>query len=265
MPDPGIHSIVLFGAGNFATNLALALKKKGYDILQVYNRTAGNGNKLAEKAGAVFINDLSEVNTKADLYIISVRDSAIEMIAGQLHLKDKIIVHTSGSMDISILQKASSNFGVLHSPQTFSKTKPISFNNLYIDIQANNKHCEGVLVEFAKTFCKNVIVVTAEQRIFIHVAAVFAGNFTNFMYTIAEDILSGRDLPFELMQPIIKKTSENSNYKKPFTRQTGPAVRDDFEVIAKHMDILGKNNYPDYQKLYVLISDTILKYKKLHE
>lgn len=263
MPGSKIRKIVLFGAGNLATNLAFALKKEGFDILQVYNRTEAHGKKLAKKVDATYINDLSELNLQADLYIISISDSAIKSIADKIRLNDKLIIHTSGSMDIEILKRSSTNYGVFHSPQTFSKSKPVSFRNLHVDIEANNKQSEEILVEFAGILCHNVHVVNSEQRKIIHLAAVFAGNFTNFMYSISEDLLTKNNLSFDLMQPIIKKTSENSKYKNPFSRQTGPAVREDYEVIAKHIEVLAK--YPDYRAIYDLISKNIIKYKKLHE
>ena len=145
MPALKIRKIVLFGAGNLATNLALALKKEGFDILQVYNRTEDRGKKLAKKVDATSINDLSKLNPEADLYIISISDSAIKSITDKVHLKDKLIIHTSGSMDMDILHRSSSNYGGFHSPQTFSKSKPVSFRNLHIDIQANNKDLLSVL------------------------------------------------------------------------------------------------------------------------
>jgi predicted short-subunit dehydrogenase-like oxidoreductase (DUF2520 family) len=197
------------------------------------------------------------------LYILSVSDPAIKSIAEKVKLKDKLIVHTSGSMDIDILKISSSNYGVLHSPQTFSKSNPVSFRDLHLDIQANNKQSEKRLVEFGGTLCNNVHVVTADQRKIIHIAAVFAGNFSNFMYSIAEDILTDNDLPFDLMQPIIRKTAENSTSKDPFSRQTGPAVREDYDVMAKQLEVLQK--YPRYRALYDLISKNIVKHKKIHE
>jgi predicted short-subunit dehydrogenase-like oxidoreductase (DUF2520 family) len=263
MPGLKIRNIVLFGAGNLAVNLALAIRKAGFTILQVYNRTETHGIQLANKVGATYINDLSRLDLHADLYIISVSDSAIKSLAGKIRVKDKLIIHTSGSMDIDILQKSSSNMGVFHSPQTFSKTRPVNFTDLHVDIQANNKESEKLLVEFAGMLCKNVHIVTAEQRRIIHIAAVFSGNFTNFMYSVAEDILTANDLPFDLMRPIIKKTSENSGLKDPFSRQTGPAVREDYEVLEKHMKALSQ--YPDYRSMYDLISKNIIKHKKLHE
>lgn len=263
MAGSKIRKIVLLGAGNLATNLALTLKKEGFDILQVYNRTKENGIKLAGKVRADYISDLSKLNPHADLYIISVSDSAIKDIADRIRLKNELIVHTSGSMDIDILQRSSKNYGVLHSPQTFTKWKPVSFRNLHVDIQANNKESEKLLMEFACRFCNHVLVVNSEQRKIIHIAAVFAGNFTNFMYSVAEDILTRNGLPFDLMQPIIKKTSENSKFKKPFSRQTGPAMREDYEVIARHIETLAK--YPHYKSIYNLISKKIIKFKNANE
>jgi predicted short-subunit dehydrogenase-like oxidoreductase (DUF2520 family) len=263
MAGSKIRKIVLFGAGNFATNLALALKKAGFNILQIYNRTESHGKKLAKKVNAEYIRDFSRLNLQADIYIISVTDSAIATISAKIRVKDKLVIHTSGTMDIGILKMSSSNYGVLHSPQTFSKDKPVSFRNLHIDIQANNKKSERELVTFAGIICKNVHVVNADQRKMIHIAAVFSGNFSNFMYSVAKDILEDNNLPFSLMRPIIKKTSQNSKEKDPFDRQTGPAVREDYEILARHMEIL--EQYPEYRDIYDLLSKSIIKHKKRNE
>jgi predicted short-subunit dehydrogenase-like oxidoreductase (DUF2520 family) len=263
MRIPVIRKIVILGAGNLATNLALGLKKEGYKILQVCNRTEDHGRELAKKVKADYTRDLSKLNLRADLYIISVTDRAIEEIAQQVNVRNKIVVHTSGSVDMDVLRNCSVNYGVLHSPQTFLKSKPVSFKKLHIDIEASNRACEMALVDFAAHFCRNVHVVTSGQRKIIHVAAVFAGNFSNFMYAVANDILSSNHLPFDLMQPIIKKTAKNATYGDPFSRQTGPALREDNEVIDKHIEALSA--YPQYRELYDLVTKSIIKYKKLHE
>ena len=116
------------------------------------------------------------------------------------------------------------------------------------------------MVAFAGMICNNIHVVSAAQRKIIHIAAVFSGNFSNFMYSAAHDILADNDLPFSLMEPIIKKTSQNSRAENPFNRQTGPAVREDYEVIAKHLEVLAQ--YPEYRAIYDLISKSIIKHKK---
>ncbi|MCX6251076.1 MAG: DUF2520 domain-containing protein [Bacteroidetes bacterium] len=254
-----IHKVVLIGAGNFATNLALAMREEGFDIMQLYNRTEEHGKALAERFSAPYINNLKEITPDADLYIISVNDNAIEPVAAQLNLGEKLIIHTSGSIEIDVLKPASSNFGAFHSPQTFSKLVPVSFRELHVSIEANNKMNEDILVEFAGNLSDHVHRVNELQRRIIHLAAIFTGNFSNFMYTIAADLLKENKLPFDIMKPILKKTIENAFQGNPFKYQTGPAIRENYQVMSRHLELLAK--HPDYKDIYDLVSRSIIKHK----
>mgnify|MGYP002801043436 CR=1 FL=1 len=51
--------IVLIGAGNLATNLAKALYRKGFRIVQVYSRTEESARELAQKVEAEYTTDLA--------------------------------------------------------------------------------------------------------------------------------------------------------------------------------------------------------------
>ncbi|MFA6794539.1 MAG: NAD(P)-binding domain-containing protein, partial [Proteiniphilum sp.] len=76
--------IVFIGAGNLATHLAEACKTVGHEILQVYSRTMENAATLAAKTGADAINDLSQVNPAAHLYLFSVKDDALAAVIKQM-------------------------------------------------------------------------------------------------------------------------------------------------------------------------------------
>jgi predicted short-subunit dehydrogenase-like oxidoreductase (DUF2520 family) len=258
-----LQRVVLIGAGNFATSLAISLKEEGFDLLQIYNRTIEHGQALAERVDVPFTGDLREISTEADLYILSVNDSAIEAVAGQLNLGQKMVIHTSGSIEIDVLRSASANFGAFHSPQAFTKSSPVSFRDLHVSIEAGNKINEDLLVEFAERLSDHVHRVNEMQRRIIHLAAVFCGNFPNFMYTVAAELLQKNGLPFDIMQPIMKKTVDNSAGGDPFRFQTGPAIRENYEVISRHLGLLEK--YPDYKDIYELISQDIIKHKHLNE
>ena len=82
--DVNPMKIVLIGAGNLATNLGKSLLNKGHDILQVYSRTMENAAALADIVGGSPTNDISNVNPEADVYIISIKDSAISEIVPAL-------------------------------------------------------------------------------------------------------------------------------------------------------------------------------------
>ena len=260
MTRRSIQNIIFIGAGNMAVNLALAVAGKGFKIIQVYNRSETAGRNLSKKVGATYTNDLKKLSQTADLYIVAVSDDSLEQIVEQVSVGDKMIVHTSGPMSMHMLKNASENFGVLYFPQTFSKEHPVSLSGVPACIEANREENEILLKAFARKLTRNIRLVDSSQRKMIHLAAIFANNFTNFMYVIAEDLLKNEKLDFGLLQPLIRKTAANARHKNLFQFQTGPAVREDTEIMKDHLRQL--KNHPEYKQVYELISKMIIHHKK---
>jgi predicted short-subunit dehydrogenase-like oxidoreductase (DUF2520 family) len=247
-------NIILIGAGNVATQLGLALSGAGYKISQVYSKTKSSSTALAKKLKAESINDLKKLNTYAAVYIIAVNDDAIAEVAKQLKLKDKIVVHTSGSVSIEALKGSSKNYGVFYPLQTFTKGKKVNFKNVPLCIEGNNKATSTTLQYFAKSISSNVKVISSEQRKVIHLAAVFACNFSNHMYVIAEDLLKQNKLSLDLLKPLIEETALKIKDHSPAKVQTGPAIRGDKKVMEGHLKMLKDKKLKD---IYQIISKDI--------
>ncbi|MEI8006606.1 MAG: DUF2520 domain-containing protein [Bacteroidota bacterium] len=258
-----IQNVVIIGAGNLATHLALALHKKGVNVVQVLNRSRQAGERLARRVHALYKADLSEAGFKADLFILAVSDSAIEDVAGQLGLKDQFLVHTSGSVAIEVLSGASSNTGVFYPLQTFSKNKPVNFSKIPVCIEANTPGNEEKLLQLGRLISNRVLPLSSEQRKVLHMTAVFAGNFSSFMYTIAEDLLKKHDIPFSLLKPLIQQTAATAKHEDVFGRQTGPAIREDAKIMDEHLEMLAE--YEVYMDIYDLISKSIIKHKNRND
>ena len=250
-------TISIIGAGNLATQLGNALHKEGYLISQVYSRTQKNAAVLSKKLNAKPISNLKKLSTDASIYIIAVKDDAVEAVAKQLKLKDKIVVHTSGSVSINVLKNCSKNYGVFYPLQTFSKNKTANFKTIPVCIEASNNSTSTTLQYFAKSISGNVQKINSEQRKKIHLAAVFACNFSNHMYAIAETLLKKDKLSLDLLKPLIEETANKIKDNKPNTVQTGPAIRKDKKTMDGHLKLLSKEK--DLQKIYTLISDSIAK------
>lgn len=244
-----------------ATHLGKALKGAGNEILQVYSRSVESASTLAKNLETSFTVSLKEINTNADLYLISTSDDVVDQILAQLSLKDKFVVHTSGFLPMDILIQSSINYGVLYPLQTFSKAREVEMKNVPICIEANSPVNLKRIKVIAEQISDDVKEVDSEQRKKVHIAAVFACNFPNFMYTIADKLLSDAELDFDILKPLIKETAEKVQEIKPLEAQTGPAVRGDEKVIASHMELL--KDYPPFQKLYQIISEQIINYKEL--
>jgi len=251
-----INNIVLIGAGNVATNLAIAFQSNGKKILQVISKNLDHAKLLADKVSANYTTILDEIINSADLYIISINDDAIINIASSLKIKNKLIVHTSGSIDMNVLQNASTNYGVFYPLQTFSKDTIVDFNNIPFCIEANTSENREELIELAQILSNDIREINSEERKIIHLAAVFACNFSNYMYLIAEEILSKHNLPFDILKQLINQTAFKVNNQNPENTQTGPAKRNDLELIEKHLTLLKET--PAYYEIYKVITNNIV-------
>jgi len=247
--------IVLLGSGNVATHLAKVLKAKGEDVVQVYSPNVKHAKVLAEAVEAEGINDLNGVEQQADLYIISVKDDAIESVAKSLKNVTGLVVHTAGSVDIDILSSQVKNAGVFYPLQTFSKDKEVSFENIPLCIEANGENQLTILRNLAAKMSKEVHELNGEKRKVLHLAAVFACNFPNHLYALANKILNQNDLDFEIIRPLIAETADKVMHNLPEKVQTGPAVRADENTLTKHLSML--TNMPELQNIYQTLSNSI--------
>ncbi len=252
-----IKNIVLIGAGNVATQLAFALENAGFQISQVYSRSTNSAETLANELYTDFTTDLKTIISDADLYIVSVSDDAVKTLANDLFFEQKFVVHTSGSLPMNVLEEVSTNFGVFYPLQTFSKSRKADFKSIPICIEANTSGNENLLLELGNSISENVQQIKSEERKILHLAAVFACNFPNFMYTIAEQILSSNKLDFKLLKPLIEETAAKVQSIDPIDAQTGPAKRSDSKIMDQHLDLL--NDSPGFKDIYNLISSEIQK------
>lgn len=252
-----IKNIVFIGAGNLATQLALVLKKAKFNITQVYSRTKESAETLAKQIDADFCFDYAKVNHDADLYIFALSDKALPSALKALQLKDKILVHTAGSLPMLIFEAYTTNYGVFYPLQTFSKAREVDFSNIPICIEANNSKLESQLVGIGEMISNSVQLLSSKQRKQLHMAAVFTCNFTNHMYHIGQELLQDENMDFDLLKPLIKETAEKVQELSAKNAQTGPAVRFDEDVIKAHEESL--NMHPDFQKLYRFVSESIYR------
>ena len=207
-----IKSIVIIGSGNVATNLGLTLFNKGYLIKQVFSRKLFNADTLAKKLNCNATNELKEI-TNADLYIVTIKDDILPLVLEKLEVNN--IVHTSGSLGLEVFNKKHKNSGVFYPLQTFNKKIHIDFYNVPILIEANNELFEKKIQAIANQISRNVIPMKSTKRKKLHLAAIFACNFTNHMFAIANNILTKSNIDFQLLLPLINQTVLKIKNKNP--------------------------------------------------
>lgn len=255
--------IVFVGAGNLATNLAKALYRKGFPIVQVYSRTEESARLLATAVEAAFTTRLEEISSDARLYIVSLKDAAFAELVPRIAAGKggALMVHTAGSIPMSIWNGRAERYGVFYPMQTFSKQREVDFKEVPFFIEAGTPEDVALLKAVASTLSEKVYEATSEQRKSLHLAAVFVCNFTNHMYSLAAGLLEEYHLPFEVMLPLIDETARKVHELAPQQAQTGPAVRYDENVINNHLAMLG--DHPGLQEIYQLISKSIHEHHQL--
>jgi predicted short-subunit dehydrogenase-like oxidoreductase (DUF2520 family) len=250
--------IVFLGAGNLATNLAMALKNHGHEIVQVYSRTEESAEKLARKTVAEPITKLNRLVHDADLYILSVKDDAIRQVLENFPVREGFLVHTAGSVPMDVLEGYAARYGVIYPLQTFSKERQVDFNTIPVCLEAANASDLDFLEQIMRDLSSNIYHIDSTQRGYIHVAAVFACNFSNFMMAMAQEILQKHDMPFDMMIPLIRETVDKAMDNSPVPSQTGPAIRGDQQTMERHLKLLEGSD--KLQNLYRFVSTTISNY-----
>ena len=245
----------MLGSGNVAGHLAIMLDKIG-DVVQVYSPTLSHAAQLADKLNnATPIDNPRDVVNDADFYIIAVKDDAIGELARKIEVDNGIWAHTSGSISMSVFEGVKKNYGVFYLLQTFNKRDDVDFSNLPILIEANNTETENSLFNLAVKLSDNVRLTSSDDRAVIHRAAVFACNFSNYMWCIADDILKTRGFDLTIFESLLTTTLKNALSSSPDNSQTGPARRGDRNVMQKHESLLNK----DQAEVYKLLSNQIFE------
>jgi len=254
-----INKLVLIGAGNVATHIGQALYNQGVDIVQVYSRSLRSAKPLSKQLKAEPITDISQVQ-QVDAYLFAVKDDVIPELIAAFPFSGRIMLHTAGSVDMEVFSAKTSDYGVVYPLQTFSKQRSVDISEVPFCLEASNSDLAKLLEVWLRKISSSVQFLNKEQRASVHLAAVFACNFSNYMYTVAEDFLRHRQLNFSLLRPLISETARKVTHHLPSQVQTGPAIRADEKIMAKHLQLL--TNAPEWQNLYRFVSDSIEKRHK---
>lgn len=243
--------VVLLGSGNVAQHLVqVMLKTAGIELVKVFARDKNSiAHLIAKDRITSNYNEIKE----ADVYIISVSDNAITEVSSNLPFKNRLVVHTSGTSELSVLDDKNRK-GVFYPLQTFSKSKAVDFSIIPICLETENESDYKTLETLANLISKKAYAISSEQRKSLHVAAVFVCNFVNHLYQIGNQICEENKVPFEILHPLILETASKITELSPKEAQTGPALRKDTITIEKHIEFLQNSNY---KEIYTLLTQSI--------
>ncbi len=251
------NSITLIGSGNVGSQLAKLFHKKGITIDAVYNKNKDSGVSLAKAVNSIFIDNKTKLPSNSAFYLVALKDDHyFEQLEG-MNLSDKLIIHTSGSLDSEKLNRFSSRWGCLYPMQTLTKDHPVDWNKVSFYIEAALKKDENLIETICEKLEFNARIANSKQRKKIHIAAVATNNFTYHLMSTIKVFCDENDLNFDDLKNLLQKSIDNSFEKKAFSMQTGPASRNDLGLVKTHLKLL-ENNL-NLKEIYELFSKQILK------
>lgn len=252
-------NVSFIGSGNVAWHLAPALDNAGHVVKEVFSRHPQHAEALTDRLYQAEVKATLDFSTSPSrLFIVAVSDDALAEVAREVILPDgSLLVHTSGSQPLDVLQfAAAAHIAVFYPLQTFTKTKKVELRTTPILIETLQEETLEILTDVARSISQRVQRIFPEERLALHVAAVFASNFTNHMLAISQHILQHHQLPTDLLAPLVRETFDKLQSLTPTRAQTGPARRGDLETLDRHMAFLKDD--PELAALYKVISQHIL-------
>lgn len=249
--------VTIIGSGNVATVLGKLLLEKNYTIHEIYSRNAEHASRLASLLHAKPVTDLQMIDTNADIYLIAVTDDALPGVAAQLSLKDKLVIHTAGSVSKEILKDTSTNYGVLWPMKMIRKTMA-TLEPVTIVVDGNTEPVTHQLEQLATEFSSVVTRADDQTRIKMHMLAAITSNFTNHLYHLAVEFCTAENIDPAFFYPLIEETAQRIQTHHPKEVQAGPAFRGDKQTIEKHLRLLEK--YPSIKKVYETMTGSIGSY-----
>jgi predicted short-subunit dehydrogenase-like oxidoreductase (DUF2520 family) len=248
-------NIVIIGTGNAATVLGRKFKQAGHRIIQVFGRDPSAASRLAYQLDTESTNYWSVIRKDADIYLIAVADDAISDVAKHVHVPGKVVAHTAASIKKEVLKNMSQHYGVFYPLQSLRKDK-VELPQVPLFIDANDDIARTKLEQLAESISKGQVMEAGEnERVKMHVAAVFVNNFVNHLYTLAEDFCNKEGIDFQQLLPLIEETSQRIKKTSPSKAQTGPAIRHDDATIKQHLQLLEK--YPKLKSIYEMMTRSI--------
>ena len=251
--------IVIIGSGNVAAVLGRKFKAAGHSIIQIFSRNASEATKLAYEWDTESTNYKSLINRDGEVYIIAISDDAIEDVVKDLQLPGKVIAHTAASVPKEVLKEVSHHYGVFYPLQSLRK-EMVDLPEIPVFFDGSDERTKKKLELLAHSIADEKVVEAGDDaRMKLHVAAVIVSNFTNHLYTLAEDYCRKEGLGFKQLLPLIEETAMRIKEISPKAAQTGPALRHDRETIEKHLHLL--KDHPQLKNIYVLLTESIQSIK----
>jgi predicted short-subunit dehydrogenase-like oxidoreductase (DUF2520 family) len=251
-------NICIVGSGNVAHFVGKKLLHSQHIISQVISSNIEHAKVLANILSCDFSDTISAMKETVDVVILAINDDALKNFQSNEILKNKLIIHTAGAVSLEEVKHISDKMACIWPVYSISKNNLPSSSHIPLAVNFSSIALKDTILNLAQSMSSNVFLLNDEQKMIAHVSAVFANNFSNHLFAIAEKLLDKQHIPFDILMPLIKNTVEKLNNHSPADNQTGPAIRKDEKTIQKHVNLLTDSDKIIYEMLTKSIQELAL-------
>ena len=254
--------MVILGSGNLAWHLASRFASTGRYEIHVYNhRPSEQLYRFRSKLRCHIYDSFRSIKHDADVYLLCVSDAALAKVAAKVHAQkaSALMLHTSGSMPLSVLGQRVHDTAVMYPLQSFTLGQHIHWKEVPLLLEASDAGALKKVKALASQLSPVQQLSNGQQRLRLHLAAVLVNNFPNALYAAAAALVGSRE-QFRLLQPLMQQTLSKLEQLSPLEAQTGPARRGDKVVQKKHLALLHGNK--EVKKVYKQLTKLIVSQHK---
>jgi len=261
MKKQHLNNFAIIGAGMVGTAIGFLLKKNGYKVNAVYDKSSAALKRALPYTGGKAFPSPQEAVQEADCILITTPDDVISSacadIAVSPAIKGKFVFHMSGAGGLDLLEaakKAGASVASIHPLQSFSSIDQAIENipGSYFGVTADKK-----ALSQAKNIIRSLggipLVISPDQKPLYHAAACFASNYLVSLLNVVESIYQAAGInekdARKAYLPLVYGSLKNIEKSGSISSLTGPIARGDLGTIKKHLTAI-KKNLPQYSSLY---------------
>jgi len=244
-------SLAIVGAGRVGRALGRRLRETGWKIGAVVTQSAGSARKAVRCIGAGQAREgLSRQALHCSVILITTPDHAVRDVVGELarigaeELDGKIVLHTSGALDSSLLQPVrefGASAGSMHPLQSFSGVGVPPLEGKVFAIEG-----DAAAVRMARRITRSLggspVRIDGGQKLLYHAGATMAAAHVLVVEEAATRLLMSigmnRREAVRALLPLTRQVLDNFERLGPRPAWTGPLSRGDYDVVSCHHESL---------------------------
>ncbi|HKF52207.1 MAG TPA: DUF2520 domain-containing protein [Candidatus Acidoferrales bacterium] len=240
-------TIAIVGAGRLGRVLGRSLHRADWKISAVVTRSEASARSAVRAIGAGHA--LAGVSTRvlqANIVLITTPDDAIHEVAAKLarlggnEWRGKVVLHTSGALDSSVLSplaRRGAFTGSLHPLQTFGQRTSPPLDGVVFAVQGD-PHARRIARRIARAVGGVPVTLRGDVKAAYHAAGTLASPFLLVIVECAMRILMeagfSRRRAKLALHPLVRQTLSNFDRFGAKKSWTGPVSRGDFSTVARH-------------------------------